>query len=169
MYKNILVAFDNSETSRHALEEASQICLALNNYQLTVVHVNRQRALTTTPSIQGVRDEYVSLPRIDSGVYSGTLPVDTVPKRENTHEIIEDSVDTTIQHAKGILEPLGIKADYQVLDGHTVDNICGYAESTDTDLIIVGSSEKSGFKKFFLGSVSEDIMKSTDIDILIVK
>jgi nucleotide-binding universal stress UspA family protein len=74
-----------------------------------------------------------------------------------------------IQHAKEILEPLGIKADYQVLDGHTVDNICGYAESTDTDLIIVGSSEKSAFKKFFLGSVSEDIMKSTDIDILIVK
>jgi nucleotide-binding universal stress UspA family protein len=47
--------------------------------------------------------------------------------------------------------------------------IVNYAEDTDTDLIVVGTRGRSGFKRLLLGSVASDVVTYAHCPILVVK
>jgi nucleotide-binding universal stress UspA family protein len=47
--------------------------------------------------------------------------------------------------------------------------IIKYAEKEKADVIIVGSTGKSGFKKLLLGSVSSDVVKYASMTVMVVK
>ena len=55
-----------------------------------------------------------------------------------------------------------------VLTGIPSDTIVEVAEKEDVDLIIIAASGKSGLHKFFIGSVAEKVLKSTERDVLLI-
>ena len=55
-----------------------------------------------------------------------------------------------------------------VKSGFPSDQINQVAEEEDCDLIIIASSGRSGFHKFVLGSVVENVLKECEKDILLI-
>lgn len=55
-----------------------------------------------------------------------------------------------------------------VVVGFPADSIIDVAEKEKADLIIISASGKSGLHRFILGSVTEEVLKTSEIDVLLV-
>ncbi|WP_268989151.1 universal stress protein [Methanosarcina barkeri] len=62
----------------------------------------------------------------------------------------------------------GIEAATILLKGNTAEKILDFAENQKVDMIVIGSTGKSGVKRFMLGSVSEKVVRNSKIPVLIV-
>lgn len=57
----------------------------------------------------------------------------------------------------------------KILHGDPASKICEFASSVSADIIIIGSTGKSGLKRVFLGSTSEAVSHHAPCSVLIVK
>ena len=64
--------------------------------------------------------------------------------------------------------PYDIKVTPLVEVGFPAETINEVAEREDVDLIIISASGKSGLHRFFIGSVAEKVLKTTEIDTLLI-
>ena len=55
-----------------------------------------------------------------------------------------------------------------VLTGFPAEKINEVAEREGVDLIVISSSGKSGIHRFVLGSVTEEVLKNSNVDVLLV-
>lgn len=55
-----------------------------------------------------------------------------------------------------------------VKTGFPAETINEVAEKEGADLIVISSSGKSGLHRFIIGSVAEEVLKTADIDVLLV-
>jgi len=62
----------------------------------------------------------------------------------------------------------GIEAATILLKGNTAEKILDFAENQKVDMIVIGSTGKSGIKRFMLGNVSEKVVRNSKIPVLIV-
>ncbi|WP_018662279.1 universal stress protein [Heyndrickxia acidiproducens] len=169
MYKHIAVAFDDSGGSKKALERAADLVAAGQAARLTVLHVSQETEVTAPIPDENIGvPPTVSFPGMDGRVYSADNPsADTLAPA--TQQIYLNSAEDAINHAKELLEPRGIQADYHILEGNVSQTICEFIDENKIDLIVAGNSGKGGMKRLFLGSVSESLVKNADIDVLVVK
>jgi nucleotide-binding universal stress UspA family protein len=65
-------------------------------------------------------------------------------------------------------EAAGVEAAPIILKGNPAEKILDFAESQKVDMIVVGSTGKSGIKRFMLGSVSEKVVRHSRIPVLVV-
>lgn len=56
-----------------------------------------------------------------------------------------------------------------IVDARPVDGILRFAEESGTDLIVLGTHGRSGFRRFLLGSVTERVLRETTIPIVTVR
>ena len=72
------------------------------------------------------------------------------------------------------VEELKEKAGYdinislRVAEGHPADVILEIAKEEDVDLIVMGSSGKTGLDRFIIGSVAEKVVKGAKCAVLVV-
>ena len=66
------------------------------------------------------------------------------------------------------LNQQGIEADALLIQGTTVETILKRTEKLDIDLIIIGHNTYSFFYKALFGSVSESLVKKSNIPVLVV-
>ena len=71
-------------------------------------------------------------------------------------EEIRDEVDSSI------------KVTSLVKEGSPAAVILDVAEDEDVDLIVIGSSGKTGFDRFLMGSVASKVVKSAKCSVLVV-
>jgi len=62
----------------------------------------------------------------------------------------------------------GIEAAPIMLKGNPAEKILEFAETQKVDMIVVGSTGKSGIKRFMLGTVSEKVVRNSKIPVLVV-
>lgn len=62
----------------------------------------------------------------------------------------------------------GITAESAVLQGTPRDDILGYATGEDVDLIVMGTHGRSGVERTLLGSVTETVVRHSEIPVLTV-
>jgi nucleotide-binding universal stress UspA family protein len=63
----------------------------------------------------------------------------------------------------------GLSADVRVLKGDAPKVIAEQAGAWGADLIIMGSHGRSGLQRLMMGSVAEEVFRSSDIPVLLVK
>ena len=63
---------------------------------------------------------------------------------------------------------LDVKITKKVAEGSPAKAILETAESEDIDLIVIGSSGKTGIDKFLMGSVAERVVKSAKCSVLVI-
>ncbi|ACF43814.1 universal stress protein [Pelodictyon phaeoclathratiforme] len=63
----------------------------------------------------------------------------------------------------------GLNADLRVLKGEAPKVIVEQANSWGADLIIMGSHGRTGLHRLMMGSVAEEVFRSSDIPVLLVK
>lgn len=76
--------------------------------------------------------------------------------------LVKSQVDRLRQSMKCKVEGI-------VLHGAVAETIVAEAKSWKADLIVLGSHGRRGFQKFFLGSVSEKVLRLADCSVEVVK
>lgn len=139
MYERIVVPTDGSEASMRAAREAFDIAAESGG----TVHV------------VSVVDESASSLLL-SGESMG-------PLMERLHEEAEDHVEAVATEA-----PPGLDVETDVIRGTAVFRaIVGYAEEVGADLLVMGSTGRSGVGGI-LGSTTQRVTESTGIPVLVV-
>lgn len=148
MYKHILVAIDDSNTSRKALEEA--IALAgLHGATLEIAHAIDE-ALVQAFNTHGV----------------------ALVNARQLEQALLDNGNTLLANAVEQARAAGVDARPTLLatqDSHSADQIADLVENSSADLLVVGSHGRRGVRRWLLGSVAENLLRKVGISVLIVR
>jgi nucleotide-binding universal stress UspA family protein len=154
MYKNILVAIDGSPTSDFALREALKFgqigckIIAVSVIDNPLVNYEYGTPYTTAT---------FDYDQIHAGFcqQAETILTNAQNEARRTDDV---SIETYIID-------MGIHSDN--------DGIAGALEKAakqyDADLIIIGTHGRRGIKRFFLGSVAEEVIRKSQIPVLIIR
>jgi nucleotide-binding universal stress UspA family protein len=136
--KTILVAYDDTEPSRRALDRAATLAEAFGS-----------RVLVTS-----IAPLHYSSPRL------------TLTVKERGAGIAGREED--MQQGKAILEERGIPAEAMTARGEPATAIARLAEDNDVDLVIVGTRQPGAVQRLLGQSVSQGVSRKAHCDVLIV-
>jgi len=146
MYKNILVAIDDSETSRCALKEALHIARK-SDARLYITHVVDEILLNMHGHAM-----------LDMG--------NAATAASNLVRAGQQLVDEAMQSATDVnAEPLIIEARNRRIS----ETIADKAKELGVDLIVIGRHGQRGLATLILGSVAEQLARIADTSVLLVR
>ena len=139
--KNILVPIDGSEGSKNAIQKAKEFAMAFNS-NVTLLHIRE------LPIHEG---------------YINQLP--------DYMETIKEMSQNILNEGKSFFSDLEININIVALEGYPVQSINKYIDENDIDLIIMGSEGLGAgkMKKLLLGSVTDKVLRSAEIPVLVVR
>ena len=138
MYKKILLPTDGSGYAEQEVERVSK--LIEDGGEIYVLSVAGKLTSSAFQSRKKVRK------------------ANDVMKKE-----AQKAVDRMVKMFDSSLNVTGV-----VRQGFAAEEINKFAEEIGADLIVISSSGKSGLHRFILGSVTEEVLKNTEIDALLV-
>ena len=146
MYKNVMVAIDDSETSRSALKEAQHIART-SNAHLHIVHVADETLLNlhghALSSVANLEQAASSLIKAGQAL-----------------------VDAAVAESQGLaVRGLVVEARNRRVS----ETICDKAKELGVDLIVIGRHGQRGLATLLLGSVAEQLAKISDASVLLVR
>jgi nucleotide-binding universal stress UspA family protein len=146
-FGTILVATDGSDDSDAAVEAALDLAHDTNG---------RLLVLSVVPEGEGAAED-------GDGADADAEP----PARDEDEEVIEanDLTNDVVDHAV----EWGIEATPLVWEGEPADAILAAAESEGADVIVIGSSGKSGVGRMLMGSVSDDVIRRAPVPVMVVR
>ena len=139
MYKKILVPTDGSEFAKKA--------------QLHALFLAK---------VTGA--EIIALSVSENNLINGISLNDEV---EQLNEILKDRCEEDLKQFEDMNEE-DVKITPIIKEGSPAKSILDVASEQGVDLIVIGSSGKSGFDRFILGSVSEKVVHAAKCPVLIV-
>ncbi|WP_254272365.1 universal stress protein [Haloarcula marina] len=147
MYDNILIPTDGSDTANVAVDHAVDLA-AKYGARLHALYV-------------------VDIDAVNFGL--GTEQVDRI-KQGNFGEMTElqDKAESATGAVVSAAEEHDIEVHEEVRVGTPHDVIAGYADNNDIDLVVMGSHGRSGVRRALLGSVTERVLRSTHVPVLVV-
>ena len=153
VFSRILVAIDGSETSLRAADYVIEIAEENNADLLIAIHVLDSR----------VGYAY------SSDIYGLATPTSISDLLEDIKKEAEKWFDKIKQKADDINKKIRLKTEVVTTDRSVAGAIVGYAEHENTDLIIIGTRGRSGFKRMLLGSVASGVVTYAHCPVLVVK
>jgi nucleotide-binding universal stress UspA family protein len=146
MYQRILVAIDESATSDLALKEAALLAKE-QNATLRIAHVID-----------------------DTFAYTVVLkPSEMVDRQAGLRRAGEE----VLKHAAATARTFGVNAETALLTVEASDRVYDAveqeAERWPADLVVIGTHGRRGFRRLFLGSVAEGLIRITTKPILLVR
>jgi nucleotide-binding universal stress UspA family protein len=146
MYAKILVAVDESDTSRHALQQAIELARKLSA-SVRMVHVLDMSWLPIGPEVA-----------IDTRVLSAA--------RRGVGE-------NTIAAARDIARAAGFEAEAVLIETETpmqqvAETIVNEAARWGADLVVMGTHGRRGFQHLILGSVAEQTVRRSSGPVLLI-
>jgi nucleotide-binding universal stress UspA family protein len=145
MYKRILVAIDGSETSEHAFDTALQLARD-NDAQLQPLYV------VDNP-----------LMAYDASGYDPTILRDAFV--EEGQRLLADAL-ARMKHENVAGAPRIV--DVAPVGEDISERIRTSANEFNADLLVLGTHGRRGFKRLFLGSVAERVVRSASLPVLLV-
>ena len=139
MYKKILVPTDGSEFAKKAQQHA--MCLA---------------------SVSGA--EIYAVTVTENNFVNG-LPLDEEVKQLN--EMLKERSEENLKEFDK-LNDKNLKINHVIKEGSPAKAILEVANDENIDLIVMGSSGKSGFDRFIMGSVADKVVNSAKCAVLVV-
>ena len=138
MYKKILLPTDGSNYAEEEAERASR--LLADGGEIIVLSVAGKLTSSAFQSRSNVK-------KVNRELYK---------EAEDNVEHMLSQFDETV-NVRGM-----------VVVGFAAESIIEVAEKENADLIVISSSGKSGLHRFILGSVTEEVLKTSEIDVLLV-
>lgn len=139
-FERIVVGIDDSELSDAAMETAFAF----------PVEDRRHVLLCSVADVTTVFG--------GSGVYYGAM---TQELRREAQRIVDSAVASA--------RAQGVTAEGRAVNGRTGTELLAAAHEQEADLIVVGSHGRRGLRRFFLGSVAENIVRSAPVPVLVVR
>ncbi len=139
--KNILVAYDGSETSKRAIDTAADLIASDARIHLDIVNV-------------------VSIPMLSDDQASSFAAILDLMKSD-AEEVLADALN----QFEGRHQQNGVDT-LLVLGTDVASEIAAYRK--EYDMVVIGSRGLSGMKQY-LGSVSHKLLGATKVPVLVVK
>jgi nucleotide-binding universal stress UspA family protein len=139
--KNILVPTDGEEQSMHAAQYALTIAKMLDA-QVTVIYVIDTFALDHVARATG---------------------------RENLEREIKEDGQHYINYIVGMAKKAGVRITSLIAKGRPFEQIVNLANSSNTDLIVMGASRHKGADRILIGSVAQRVIEYASCPVLVVK
>lgn len=101
---------------------------------------------------------------------AGKLSHNAFQRRKHVKEVNEGMYDEAKENAELMAKefPEGYNIKTMVKTGFPAETINKVAEEEGVELIVISASGKSGLHKFIIGSVAEKVLKTSEIDVLLV-
>lgn len=145
MTKKVLVAYDGSDLSKLAVQEAKKQVIDFPEGEIHIMTVvSTTGPVTNATMAQAVGKELAERYEAE---------VDTL-KRELEKE---DNITVKTKIMVGEAE------------GNPGERICDYAAQEDVDMIVIGSRGLGGVRKLLLGSVSNNVVQKSTKPVLVIK
>ena len=146
MYSKILVAVDESETSRHALQQAIELARKLSA-SVRMVHVLDMSWLPIGPEVA----------------------IDTAALSEARRGVGEKIIAAACETAKAA----GFEAEAALIEIETPMQQIAQAIAKETarwgaDLVVLGTHGRRGFQHLMLGSVAEQTVRQSSVPVLLI-
>ena len=153
MFSKILVPLDGSALSEKALAMAQNL------------------ASTSDTSIHLM--QVISLwPELDARRGSGGEPITILEMEQDAaRQLIEIRTARGKAYLEGLavqLQQAGIHVTTVMREGAADENIVEYAKEQDIDLIVMSTHGRSGFKRFFVGSVTDRVIRTGETPVLVL-
>lgn len=147
MYERILVPTDGSKVAESAVAHAIDIA---ETYRATLhtLYVVDTDAMEMSLSTE-------QLERIENGEF------------DDLDELAEFA-DRATQAVADRASERGVDVVEHVVSGQPHKSIADYAEQQDIDVIVMGSHGRSGIRRALLGSVTERVLRTTSVPVLVV-
>ncbi len=139
MYKKILVPTDGSEFAKKAQKHALFLS-KVSGAELIAVSVTENNFVNGLP--------------LDDEVYQ-------------LNQILKERSEENLKEFDKLNED-DLKITHVIREGSPARVILEVAEDEDVDLIVMGSSGKSGFDRFIMGSVADKVVNSAKCAVLVV-
>lgn len=146
MYSKILVAVDESDTSRHALKQAIELARKLSA-TVRMVHVLDMSWLPIGPEVA-----------IDTGALSAA--------RRGVGERIIAAARDTAKEAGFEAEDVLIETENPMQ--HVAEAIAREGSRWGADLVVLGTHGRRGFQHLMLGSVAEQMVRRSSGPVLLI-
>jgi nucleotide-binding universal stress UspA family protein len=146
MYERILVAIDGSPCSDRALEEATTLATAAKAH-LRILHVVDLALPFTSWEMVCVDASHVI-------------------------NAVRDGAARMLREAASRARSVGLHVDTQLMEvggGRISDRITAAASEFKADIIIVGSHGRSGLSRVIMGSVSDALVRTAPVPVLVVR
>jgi len=148
MYKTILVAVDESDVSKSALEEAVNLAHHLKS-RLTIIHVV-DVALAHTSDTGLVHFDIVSF-----------------------KETMLKNGQKLLNQLASIANFAGVTVETKLIENtdfsRVADKILEASYALKVELLVLGTHGRGGFRKLMLGSVAEDIIRAATVPVLLTR
>ena len=153
MYKKILVAFDGSEASKHALDHAVNIAEPYGA-EIVVLSVVPRVMMPVFP---------------DEGF--GAAPITAAQDMSEYQSKMKGIYNLSLEDAKKDINEHfpDLKVTTKLLEGRPSSTIVSEADVEEADLIVIGSRGIGGITGWILGSTSRNVVESCTKPILVVK
>jgi nucleotide-binding universal stress UspA family protein len=143
-YERALVAIDFSETAKIAVKEARKLGL-LDRVEILALHAFEAPA-------QG-------------------MMVRSSMTADEMNAYVADEEEHAAAELSKFLREVDLRPTrrfVQLAEVSVSETIRDHARKHKADLVVTGTSVRTGPAKFLLGSVAEDVLRSSDIDVLVV-
>jgi nucleotide-binding universal stress UspA family protein len=153
MYSQILVPLDGSDLAEQAIPQAEGLARSFH----ATLHLVQ---------VFSVPRELVSVLEVGIGMPS---PLD--PNLSLAHLVVEAGrakSQAYLERLAAQLRDNGIKVETEVLEGIADEEILAYAKEHDVDCIVVTTQGLSGLRQFLLGSVTDRLIRSSEVPVVVV-
>ncbi|CAG9621716.1 universal stress protein [Sutcliffiella rhizosphaerae] len=169
VFQNILIAYDGSESSLKAVRMGIDMKKKMGT-NITIVHVLEETPVTVP--IQSTRPDALptgTMGNVDGlNIYTHSVK-EQMPGQRHVADTQGDSTQEMLNEIHAILSNERLEAPVEVLQGDPAKSICNFANTHESDLIIIGSRGLGGLKKLILGSVSDKVTNTAECPVLIAK
>ncbi|MEF8781397.1 MAG: universal stress protein [Haloferacaceae archaeon] len=147
MYETILVPTDGSKVAEHAVDHALELAETYGGtvHALYVVDTDAMEVSLNAEQVD----------RIDDGEFGELDELEEFAERA-TEIVTERAADR------------GVDVVERVVGGNPHESIAEYAEENGVDVIVMGSHGRSGIRRALLGSVTERVLRTTTVPVLVV-
>jgi len=145
--KKILVAIDGSPMSDKAAEEAVRF------------------AAGNSGQFKSKVCAMLVLPNAPRTTFTDFVPPKPITETDQWREL-RDKIFYVVE--KSATE-VGVPLEVKVAHGDPVDELLGYAEREEIDVIVIGSTGKGFLKRKLLGSVSDRIVRNAKCSVYVVR
>lgn len=158
---HILVPTDFSVTAQAALEYAILLC-ELTGARTTLVHVTNRAKLEE--SLMGF-DSIGYLTQVMNTPGSPTAYTPSLVEWDRMKELALKEMKSAVEKAC----PDKVEIRYSALEGYPSETIVKFARDNKVDLIVMGTQGRGRVAQFFMGSVTQNVIRMSECPVLAVK
>ncbi|MCE2404846.1 MAG: universal stress protein [Dehalococcoidia bacterium] len=153
MYQRVLVPLDGSDLSEKTLPKAAEMA----NSSGATLHL--LQVVSRRPEIDAMKGSDIH------ALYAGVDPVRQAREEIDRHKA---AARRYLDNLASRLRDEGANAETAVVEGYAHEKILEYARENGIDLVVISTHGYGGFKRMLLGSVTDRIIRSGEVPVLVL-